>query len=84
LAREQGLHLADPSGFTRGFAQIVAQGWQAAAAASSPLFAPSARVIGELTQASIAALFDTPAFVQAGALMSYGPDLKSRSAVRPT
>jgi putative ABC transport system substrate-binding protein len=69
--------LADPSGFTSGFAQIVAQGWQAAAAASSPLFASSARVIGELTQKHrLPALFDNPTFVQAGALMSYGPDLK--------
>jgi len=70
--------LADPDAFARGFGQIAADGWQAAAAVSSPLFTASARAIGDLTKAQrLPALFDTSAFVQAGALMSYGPDLKA-------
>lgn len=69
--------LADPTAFAPGFAEIASGGWQAAAAVSSPLFTTSARVIADLTkQHRLPALFDTEAFVRAGALMSYGPDLK--------
>ncbi len=64
--------------FVRGFAEIASGGWQAAGAASSPLFSASAREIADLTKLHrLPALFDTPVFVQAGALMSYGPDLKA-------
>ena len=53
------------------------EGWQAAAAVSSPLFAAFAGQLGELTRRHrLPALFDNDAFVRAGALMSYGPDLK--------
>ena len=70
--------LADPSAFAAGFTDIALQGWQAAAAVSSPLFTASARQVAELTvKHKLPAIFDTPAFVQAGALMSYGPDLKA-------
>ncbi|MBL6613920.1 MAG: ABC transporter substrate-binding protein [Reyranella sp.] len=70
--------LADPAAFGAGFADIASHGWQAAAAVSSPLFTASARQVAELTvKHKLPAIFDTPAFVQAGALMSYGPDLKA-------
>jgi putative ABC transport system substrate-binding protein len=70
--------LADPAAFAQGFAEIANQGWQGVVAVSSPLFAASAKVIGELTvRHRLPAIFDNPAFVHAGALMSYGPDLKA-------
>ena len=65
--------LADPATFAVDFTDIVSQGWQAAAAVSSPLFTASARQVAEPRSANLPAIFDTPAFVQAGALMSYGP-----------
>lgn len=69
--------LNDPAAFTAQFAQIAAEGWQAAAAVSSPLFTTFAAQFGQLTlQHRLPALFDVAAFVRAGALMSYGPDLK--------
>jgi putative ABC transport system substrate-binding protein len=69
--------LADPTVFAPGFAEIASGGWQAAAAVSSPLLTASVRAIADLTkQHRLPALFDTEAFVRAGALMSYGPDLK--------
>lgn len=83
VARQAGIEvktftLADPTAFATGFSDIESQGWQAAAAVSSPLFTASARQIAELTvKHKLPAIFDTPAFVQAGALMSYGPDLKA-------
>jgi putative ABC transport system substrate-binding protein len=71
-------NLAEPAAFAPGFAEIASGGWQATAAVSSPLFTASARVIADLTkQHRLPALFDTEAFVRAGALMSYGPDLKA-------
>jgi putative ABC transport system substrate-binding protein len=70
--------LADPTAFAGAFGAIAAEGWQAAAAVSSPLFTASARAVAEFTvKQRLPAIFDTPAFVQAGALMSYGPDLKA-------
>jgi putative ABC transport system substrate-binding protein len=70
--------LADPDAFASGFASIAAEGWQAVAAVSSPLFTTSAGQFAELTNRyRLPALFDTDAFVRAGALMSYGPDLKA-------
>jgi putative ABC transport system substrate-binding protein len=69
--------LADPAAFAVQFAQIAAEGWQATAAVSSPLFTAFAGQFGGLTrQHRLPALFDVEAFVRAGALMSYGPDLK--------
>ena len=69
--------LAEPAAFDPGFSRIASEAWQATAAASSPLFAGSARTLAELTKKHrMPALFDNPSFVQAGALMSYGPDLK--------
>ena len=68
----------EPAGFAPGFEAIAAQGWQAVAAVSSPLLTASARAIASLTvKLRLPALFDTPAFVRAGALMSYGPDLRA-------
>lgn len=70
--------LADPAAFTAQFAQVASEDWQAAAAVSSPLFTNSAVQFGQLTtQHRLPALFDVAAFVRAGALMSYGPDLKA-------
>jgi len=69
--------LSDPAVFAQTFADLSAQGWQAAAAVSSPLFTAYARQFADLTlRHRLPAIFDTPAFVRAGALMSYGPDLK--------
>jgi putative ABC transport system substrate-binding protein len=68
----------EPAAFSPGFEAIAAQGWQAVAAVSSPLLTGSARAIAGLTlRLHLPALFDTPAFVRAGALMSYGPDLRA-------
>jgi len=70
--------LADPAAFAPSLAEIAGQGWQAAAAVSSALFTASAREIAALTvKHHLPAIFDTPAFVKAGALMSYGPDLRA-------
>jgi putative ABC transport system substrate-binding protein len=69
--------LAEPAAFVEGFARVASDAWQAAVAASSPLFAASPRALAELAKKHrMPALFDNPTFVQAGALMSYGPDLK--------
>jgi len=82
-ARQVGMEtravtLSDPAAFAQSFADIAGQGWQALAAVSSPLFTAYARRVAELTvKHRLPAIFDTPAFVQAGALMSYGPDLKA-------
>jgi putative ABC transport system substrate-binding protein len=68
----------DPNGFARVFAEIAADRWQGAIAVSSPLFAAHARTIADLTlKHRIPASFDTPAFVWAGALMSYSADLQA-------
>jgi len=69
--------LAEPAAFEPRFSEVALEGWQATVAAGSPLFAASARTLAELTKKHrMPALFDNPSFVQAGALMSYGPDLK--------
>src|SRR5258707_331972 len=69
--------LSDPAAFAQAFSDISAGGWQAAAAVSSPLFTADARHVADLTiKHRLPAIFDTPAFVRAGALMSYGADLK--------
>jgi putative ABC transport system substrate-binding protein len=69
--------LKEPAAFGPGFAHIASEAWQATVAAGSPLFSGSARTLAELTKTHrMPALFDNPSFVQAGALMSYGPDLK--------
>jgi putative tryptophan/tyrosine transport system substrate-binding protein len=67
-----------PAEFGRAFAEIASGECQAVAAVSSPMFSTSAREVADLTkQHRLPALFDIPAFVQAGALMAYGPDLKA-------
>ena len=69
--------LSDLAAFAPAFSDISAGGWQAAAAVSSPLFTAYLRQFADLTiKHRLPAIFDTPAFVRAGALMSYGPDLK--------
>jgi putative tryptophan/tyrosine transport system substrate-binding protein len=69
--------LSDPAAFAPAFSDISAGGWQAAAAVSSPLFTADVRQVADLTiKHRLPAIFDTPAFVRAGALMSYGADLK--------
>ena len=69
--------LAEPAAFEPGFALVASEAWQAIVAVSSPLFAGSARTLAGLTKRHrLPALFDNPSFVQAGALMSFGPDLK--------
>jgi putative ABC transport system substrate-binding protein len=69
--------LKEPAAFEPGFARIASEAWQATAAAGSPLFSGSVRTLADLTKSHrMPALFDNPSFVQAGALMSYGPDLK--------
>jgi putative ABC transport system substrate-binding protein len=68
--------LAKPDLFAGVFAEIAAARWQAAIAVSSPLLTANARVVAGLAATHrLPAMFDTPAFVKAGALMSYGPDL---------
>jgi putative ABC transport system substrate-binding protein len=68
--------LSDPAAFAPAFSDISAGGWQAAAAVSSPLFTADVRQVADLTiKHRLPAIFDTPAFVRAGALMSYGADL---------
>jgi putative tryptophan/tyrosine transport system substrate-binding protein len=70
--------MADPDSFARVFAEVAEEEWQAVAAVSSPLFTASARSVADLTiKQRLPAIFDTPAFVRAGALMSYGADLKA-------
>jgi putative ABC transport system substrate-binding protein len=74
----QSFSSPDPNGFARVFAAIVQERWQGMIAVSSPLFTAHARAVAELTvKHRIPALFDTPAFVRAGALMSYGADLNA-------
>jgi putative ABC transport system substrate-binding protein len=69
--------LREPTAFEPGFSRIGSEAWQASVAAGSPMFAGSARLLAELTKKHrLPALFDNPSFVHAGALMSYGPDLK--------
>jgi putative ABC transport system substrate-binding protein len=69
---------ADPNGFARVFGAIAEDRWQGVIAVSSPLFTAHARTVAELTvKHRLPALFDTPAFVRDGALMSYGADLNA-------
>jgi putative ABC transport system substrate-binding protein len=68
--------LAKPDLFAGVFAEIAAARYQAAIAVSSPLFTANARALASLAVTHrLPAMFDTPTFVRAGALMSYGPDL---------
>jgi putative ABC transport system substrate-binding protein len=68
--------LAKPDWFAGVFAEVAAARCQAAIAVSSPLFTANARALASLAVTHrLPAMFDTPTFVRAGALMSYGPDL---------
>ena len=68
--------LAGPGLSAGMFAAIAAARWQATIAVSSPSFTSNARVLARLAASHrMPAMFDTPAFVKAGALMTYGPDL---------
>jgi len=68
--------LAKPDLFAGVFAEVAAARCQAAIAVSSPLFTANARALASLAVTHrLPAMFDTPTFVRAGALMSYGPDL---------
>ena len=68
--------IAAPDSVARVFAEIAAARWQGAIAVSSPLFTSHARTVADLTVSHrLPSMFDTPAFVREGALMSYGADL---------
>jgi putative ABC transport system substrate-binding protein len=70
--------MAQPATFDSGFAGMAAEGWQAVAAVSTPLFTAYATAVAGLTVSlRLPALFDTAVFVRAGALMSFGPDMRA-------
>ena len=70
--------MGGPAALVSGFTEIAAARSQAAIFVSSPFFAANARQLAETTVANrLPAMFDNPSFVQAGALMSYGADLRA-------
>jgi putative ABC transport system substrate-binding protein len=67
--------VADANGLATGLAEITGHQCQALVAMSEPLFVQESRQLSELAvQYRIAASYDNRLIVDAGGLMSYGPD----------